>query len=176
MEQVQDAKEQAREKVQDAGAQARGRAREQVDQRSTQAGESVSSAAADARSVGQELRRQGKERPAEIADQLAERAERLGGYLKDSDSDRILNDVEDFGRRQPWAVVAAGMALGFMASRFLKASSRDRYQASRQGGTGRTNGAASGQDGVSRQYAESPPATMAPRGPVDVPAPGSYSP
>jgi ElaB/YqjD/DUF883 family membrane-anchored ribosome-binding protein len=176
-QQVQEAKEQAREKLQDAGGQAKGRAREQVDQRSTEAGDRVSSAAADARSVGEELRRQGKERPAELADQVADRAERFGGYLKDADANRILNDVEDFGRRQPWAVVAAGVAVGFVASRFLKASSRERYQASRPGaGAHHTNGMATRQDAVSRQLAESPPATMAPRGPVDDPTPGSYAP
>lgn len=39
----------------------------------------------------------------------------------------MLRDVEDFGRRQPLAVAAVGLALGFAASRFLKASSRSRY-------------------------------------------------
>jgi len=39
-----------------------------------------------------------------------------------------MADVEDFGRRQPLAVVGLGMALGFVASRFVKASSRERYQ------------------------------------------------
>jgi hypothetical protein len=125
--QVEDAKEQAKEKVQEASGQAKDRAREQVDQRSTQAGERVSAAAQDARSVGEELRRQGKDQPARLADQAADRAERLGGYLQESDADRILRDVEDLARRQPWAVAAGGLALGFVASRFLKASSRRRY-------------------------------------------------
>lgn len=122
---------QAQEKTQQAAGQARDRVREQVDQRSTQAGEQVSSAANDVRTVSEELRKQGKDKPAQLAEQAAERAERLGGYLKESDADRILRDVEDFGRRQPMAVVAAGLALGFMASRFLKASSQSRYEQSR---------------------------------------------
>jgi len=125
--QVEDPKEQAREKVQEASGQAKDRIREQVDQRSTQAGERVTAAAQDARSVGQELRRQGKEQPARLADQAADKAQRLGGYLQESDADRMLRDVEELGRRQPWAVVAGGIALGFVASRFLKASSRRRY-------------------------------------------------
>jgi ElaB/YqjD/DUF883 family membrane-anchored ribosome-binding protein len=125
---VEEVKGQAQEKVQEASGQAKDRVREQVDQRSTQAGERVASAARDARSVGEELRRQGKDQPAKVADQAADRAERLGGYLQESDADRILRDVEDFGRRQPWAVVAGGLALGFLASRFLKASSEQRYR------------------------------------------------
>jgi vacuolar-type H+-ATPase subunit H len=124
---VEQVKDQAQEKVQEASGQAKDRLREQVDQRSTQAGERVASAASDARSVGEELRRQGKDQPARLADQAADRAERLGGYLQQSDADRILRDVEDFGRRQPLALVAGGLAVGFVASRFLKASSQRRY-------------------------------------------------
>ena len=130
---AEDVKEQAQEKARDFKQEARGRATEQVDQRSTQAGDQVSTVAGDVRSVGEELRRQGKEGPARLADQAADRADRLGSYLQDSDADRILRDLEDFGRRQPWAVVAGGLALGFLASRFLKASSRERYESSYSG-------------------------------------------
>jgi hypothetical protein len=119
---------QAQDKAQEVAGQAKGRMRDQVDQRSTEAGERVSSTAQDVRSVGEELRKQGKDQPARLADQAADRAERLGGYLKESDADRILRDIEDFGRRQPWAVVAGGLALGFVGSRFLKASSQKRYE------------------------------------------------
>jgi hypothetical protein len=120
--------DQAKEKAQEAAGEAKGRVREQVDQRSTDAGQQVASTAGDLRSVGEELRKQGKDTPAKLAEQAAERTERLGSYLTESDADRILGDVEDFARRQPWAVVAGGLALGFAASRFLKASSSQRYQ------------------------------------------------
>ena len=66
--------------------------------------------------------------PRSWPEQAADRAERLGGYLKQSDADRILGDIEDFGRRQPLAVLVGGLALGFIASRLLKASSSNRYQ------------------------------------------------
>ena len=121
-------KDQAQEKARDAAANARSRAVEQIDQRSTEAGQRVSGAASDVRSVGEELRKQGKDGPAKIADQAAERAEQLGSYLEESDANRILRDAEDFGRQRPWAVVAGGLVLGFAASRFLKASSQERYR------------------------------------------------
>jgi hypothetical protein len=85
------------------------------------------SQASDLRSVGDQLRQQGKTGPAKIADQAAERAERAGNWLAETDADQILNEIENFGRRNPWAVVAGGLALGMAASRFLKASSSDRY-------------------------------------------------
>jgi hypothetical protein len=127
-EKAQEVAGQAREKAQEAAGEARSRLRDQVDQRSTEAGEKMSSTGSDLRSVGQELRKQGKETPARLADQAADRVERAGSYLAESDADRILGDVEDLGRRQPLAVLAGGMVLGIVAARFLKASSTRRYQ------------------------------------------------
>ncbi len=125
---AQDVREQAGEQVRQATGQARDRARDQVDQRSTQAGEQVHQHASDLRDVAQQLREQGKDGPAKIADQVADRAQRAGSWMKDSDGDRILSDVEDFARSNPWAVAAGGLALGFAASRLLKASSSQRYE------------------------------------------------
>jgi len=124
---AQEATQRAQQSAQHVAGEARDRAKQQIDQRSTQAGERLQSTASDVRSVGEELRKQGKHEPAKLADQAAQRAERLGGYLKESDGDRILRDVEDFGRRQPLALLAGGLVLGFAASRFLKASSSRRY-------------------------------------------------
>jgi len=120
--------EQAKDKAQQAAGQAKSTLRTQVDERSTQAGERVGGFASDVRSVGDQLREQGKDQPAKLADQAAQRAEQVGDYLKQSDADRILGDVEDFGRRQPWAVIGGGLVLGLVASRFLKASSSRRYE------------------------------------------------
>ncbi len=124
--------DQAKEKAQEAAGQAKEKAgsqlRSQVDQRSTDAGHRVAGMASDARAVSESLREQGKDQPAKLAEQAADRVERLGSYLEQSDADRILGDIEDFGRRQPWAVIAGGVALGLVASRFLKASSVERYE------------------------------------------------
>jgi uncharacterized protein YjbJ (UPF0337 family) len=123
---------QAQGKAKEAAGEARGRVREEVDRRSTEIGGRVGSSAGDARSVAEELRRQGKDAPARYVEQAADRAERLGSYLERSDGDRIVRDVEDFARRNPWAVVAGGLALGFAASRMLKASSSERYRSASQ--------------------------------------------
>jgi ElaB/YqjD/DUF883 family membrane-anchored ribosome-binding protein len=127
-ETASEVKEQAKEQAQQAAGQARDRVREQVDQRSTQAGEQVRRQAGDVRAVGQQLREQGKDGPAKLADQIADRADRVGSWLHDSDADRILGDVEEFARRNPWAVVAGGAVVGLFASRALKASSTRRYE------------------------------------------------
>jgi broad specificity phosphatase PhoE len=131
---------QAKERVQDAKQQARGRLREQVDQRSTQAGQQLGSAADDVRSVAGELRAQGKDTPARYAEQAAEKAQQLGRRLQDASGDELLRDVEDFARRNPWAIAAGGLVLGLAASRMLKASSGERYRASLSNGSGVATG------------------------------------
>jgi hypothetical protein len=125
--QVRDKAQEAQAKAKGALGQARGRFSEQVDQRSTQAGERISQQAADVRGVAEQLRNQGKDGPAGLAEQVASQADRMGDYLKGASGDRILQDVEDFARRQPMLVAAGALALGFAASRFLKASSSRRY-------------------------------------------------
>jgi hypothetical protein len=131
-ERVQETARQATGQVQEKAQQAKGQAsdklREQVDQRSTQAAEQVQPMASALRKTGEQLRNEGNEQPAKVADAVAERIERLGSYLQEADSDRMLNDVESFGRRRPWVLAAGGAVLGFVASRFLKASSSRRYQ------------------------------------------------
>ena len=135
-------KEQAKEQVQQVAGQAKeqarnvaDQARSQVDERSTQYGQKVTEHASSVRSVADHLRSQGKESEAKYAEQAAEKIEKAGSWLTESDADKILREVEDFGRRRPWAVIGAGVALGVAASRMMKASSVQRYESSRSVGT-----------------------------------------
>lgn len=126
-EKVQQVAEEARERAVQVKEEGRNLIRSQVEERSSQAGQQVHSTAQDLRTVADQLRQQGQETPANIADQVAERAERVAGYLRTSDGDRLLSDIEDAARRNPWAVIAGGVFLGFAASRLLKSSSTMRY-------------------------------------------------
>jgi hypothetical protein len=126
---AQEVQQQAGQKAQELKSQAGGRIRAELDSRSTQAGEQLSSTADAFRRVGQELRGEQKEGPARLAEQVADRAERAGRYLTETDGDGILRDLEQFARRRAWLVAVAGAAVGFLASRFVKAS------ASRDGGS-----------------------------------------
>lgn len=168
-EKAQEIAGQAQEKAGEAAQQAKGQVRTQVDERSTQAGQQVTSTASDIRSVADSLRQQGQDKPAQLAEQAAQRAEKLGSYLTESDADRIMHDVEDFARRQPWAVVAGGLFLGFAASRLLKASSTDRYQQRA------TSGPSWNQPGPTQRLAPAPQASTA-RFDRDLPAgPGEFA-
>ncbi|MDX6452569.1 MAG: hypothetical protein QOH16_2618 [Gaiellaceae bacterium] len=136
-DQTQSATDQVKERVQDVAEQAKGQTREQlrtqISQRSTQAGEQMSSAAGAMRKTSEHLRVEGKDSVAKVIDGAAERSERLGSYLSRADGDQILRDVEDLARKQPWLFVGGSAVVGFLASRFMKASSSNRYQGAASG-------------------------------------------
>jgi len=101
-----------------------------VDERTRLLGEQIGSTARDLRKVGDELRGSSTLAPlAEYADQGAALVDRLAAYLSDADADRLMGDIENLARRQPWAFAAGAAALGFAGSRFLKTSSARRYRA-----------------------------------------------
>jgi hypothetical protein len=139
-EALQDQAQQVTQKAKEVKGTVQDSVRDQVDNRSTQAGDQVTSVSEAMRNMGDQLRSQGNDLPAQLAHQAAERAEQLGRYLREADADRILGDVEDFGRRQPWVMAAAGLAIGVTAARFIKASGRRRYQAASDGGGAPTAG------------------------------------
>jgi len=95
---------------------------------STQTGTQLLFTADAMRRTGKQLQQEGKDGPAKVTDAVAARAERLGNYMTAANTDQILRDVEDFARRQPWLVAIGGTTLGFLASRFMKASSSRRYE------------------------------------------------
>ena len=135
MDDTAQAQERAQDKAKEVAGEAKSRLSDQVDQRSTQAGQQLSSAADDVRSVADQFRTQGKDMPARYAEQAAEKAEQVGQRLQTASGDELLRDVEDFARKNPWAVAAGGLVLGLAASRMLKASSTQRYRSSMENGS-----------------------------------------
>jgi ElaB/YqjD/DUF883 family membrane-anchored ribosome-binding protein len=126
--QTEDVAAKAQEKAMELKEQGRNKLRETVDERSSQAGGQARQFAQVLRRSGEQLREQGDGRQvAGMTEGAAERIERLGGYLEQTSGDELLRDAEDFARRRPWMVAGIGLAVGLMASRFLKASSERRY-------------------------------------------------
>jgi len=120
--------QQIQEKASETKARTRERVREQIDTRSTETGEQMTNTASALRQTAQRLRSEEQETQAKILEQIAERTERFGRYLTESDGDRLLRDVERIARQRPWLVAGAGTVLGFLAARFTKASSSRRYE------------------------------------------------
>jgi ElaB/YqjD/DUF883 family membrane-anchored ribosome-binding protein len=133
---AQQAVQQVQERAREAKGQAGNRVRRLVDERSGDAASQVRSTAEAMRRTGSQLREEGNDAPARITEAIAERAERLGAYLEQADSDRMLRDLEGFARRQPWLVAAGGFVAGLLGSRFLKASSAGRYSSANGSNSG----------------------------------------
>lgn len=64
-----------------------------------------------------------------LADLGVVNLERVGSYLTDSDGDRLVSDVEKFGREKPLALAATGLILGIVGSRMIKASASQNNRA-----------------------------------------------
>jgi ElaB/YqjD/DUF883 family membrane-anchored ribosome-binding protein len=167
-EAVSSAQEQVQDKAQDMQQQASDRLRQQVDTRSTQVGEQTTALAGALRRAGEQLEQNGNGQPARLVRQASQQLERVGGYLRDSNADRILGGVEDFARSRPWVAGGIGALAGFVGSRFLKASSGRRYEQQRQLGQSAPQGtrvgmiAAQTYAGPDGEYEREPVAAGAP--------------
>jgi hypothetical protein len=120
--------QQIQEKASEAKARTRDRLREQIDTRSSESGEQMTSTASALRQTAQRLRAEQREPQAKALEQIAERAERFGQYLTETDGERMLRDIERIARSRPLLVAGGGTVLGFLAARFTKASSSRRYE------------------------------------------------
>jgi hypothetical protein len=59
---------------------------------------------------------------ASLADTAAQQVDRAGQFLRQTDFQGVVRGAEDFARRQPAVFLGGALALGLVASRFLKAS------------------------------------------------------
>ncbi len=149
--QVGQVKEQAKQQTQQLGAQAR----QQASELANRGGEQVKSQLANQkheasqrevpvqsalRETGQQLRKQGQGSVAGYADQAADQVERVSGYLRETDVDEIVDEARGFARRRPGVFLGGAVALGFLATRFLKSTSQEAGSAGN--GSGATSRAA----------------------------------
>lgn len=77
------------------------------------------------RETGQQLRKQGQGSVAGYADKAADQVERFSGYLRETEVDEIMDEARGFARRRPAVFLGGAVALGFLATRFLKSTSQD---------------------------------------------------
>lgn len=92
-----------------------------TDDQLTKAGDMLDQVAGAVRKSGDQLRSD-QPQVAGFADTAAGEVEKAARFLREADLDMILQETESFARRQPAVFIGAALALGFAASRFLKAS------------------------------------------------------
>lgn len=77
------------------------------------------------RETAQQLRKQGQGSVAGYADQASDQVERFSGYLRETEVDEMVDEARDFARNRPALFLGGALALGFLATRFLKSSSQE---------------------------------------------------
>jgi ElaB/YqjD/DUF883 family membrane-anchored ribosome-binding protein len=125
---VDQAKDVVSAQATDAVERGRGMVQEQLDQRSTTLGEQLGSTSRALRQTAQQARQEGNEQQARLVESAAERADRASAFLIEADGERLLSEVEDFARRQPWVLAGVGFLAGAVLARAMKASSGRRYE------------------------------------------------
>jgi hypothetical protein len=120
--------DEAKQRTTEVRQQARTKLRDQLDQRSTEIGQQLGSVGTAVGEAARKLREDGNAPAADLTERAAEKVGQLATYLEHADGDRMLHDVEDVARRQPMLVAAGGLVIGFVGSRFLKASSARRFR------------------------------------------------
>jgi ElaB/YqjD/DUF883 family membrane-anchored ribosome-binding protein len=132
-----DAASAVQDKTLELKEQGRGKLGQTLDRRTTEAGGQARHVARALRQTSSQMTAQADhtgQQVAQAAGWAADRVERLGGYLEQTNGDHLLRDAEEFARRRPWMVAGMGLVAGLAASRFLKASSERRYGSSGSNG------------------------------------------
>jgi hypothetical protein len=119
---AEELKDTVRESSTQLSSTARGWMQQEADQRTSAVASQARTIAGAMRQTSSRLNQDGQPQAARVTDTVAERVERLAGYLDQADGERLMSDVQDLARRNPWAFAAAGLFAGFAASRFMKAS------------------------------------------------------
>jgi hypothetical protein len=165
--------QEAQQKVSEVKEQGSVKAREELDRRTNQLGRQTISLAEALRRTGQDMQQQGQGNGVDrVTSGVADRLERVGGYLEGARGENMLRDAEQFARQHAWLVAGGAAFAGLLASRFLKASSEGRYD--RDVRAGRTGRYTWSPGTTSDLYAETDP-ELGPYGRVEQPVPAGRS-
>lgn len=125
-QQAQKVVEQTQQKAGEVLDQAKNQTKSWAEERKQAMAQSLSTVADAVMQTSESLRGQGSDtgKVADFTDRAAEYADKAAGYLRDTSVDQMIGQVEDFGRREPVMFLVGAAALGFLAARFLKSSSR----------------------------------------------------
>jgi uncharacterized protein YjbJ (UPF0337 family) len=94
----------------------------QVSSQKDRAAEGLGSVAQALRQTGQQLREQDQIGVTQYIDRAADQVDRISGYLGRRDVGQLVDDVEDFARRQPALFLGGAFVLGLLGARFIKSS------------------------------------------------------
>jgi len=122
----QDLLQQAKQTTNEVVNQVQQQANEQITHQKDAAADQLSTVVNAVRRFGETLNNEGGGPIARFAAQYGDKAadglDRVARYLRDQDPKRLLNDVQNFGRRQPALMIGGAFLLGFAGARIIKSS------------------------------------------------------
>jgi len=95
---------------------------EQVDKGYHKAAEMLSGALTDLDEVAKVLDERGRHQASSLMHSATGRAERVSEYLENTKTQELVSDANEYARKHIWTVVAAGVAIGLLTSRFIRAA------------------------------------------------------
>lgn len=122
----QDLLKQAKQTTNEVVSQVQEQANSQINRQKETTASELSTVVNAVRRFGETLRNEG-EGPigrfaAQYGDKAADGIDRFARYLREQDPKRLLNDVQNFGRRQPALMIGGMFLLGFAGARIIKSS------------------------------------------------------
>ena len=122
----QDLLQQAKQTTSEVVNQVQQRAGDQINRQKETAASELSTVVNAVRRFGETLNNEGNGPIARFAAQYGDKAanglDRMAKYLREQDPKRLLDDVQNFGRRQPALLIGGAFLLGFAGARLIKSS------------------------------------------------------
>lgn len=122
----QDLLQQAKQTTNEVVSQVQQQANSQINRQKETAASELSTVVNAVRRFGETLNNEGQGPIARFAAQYGDKAanslDRAARYLREQDPKQLLNDVQNFGRRQPALLIGGAFLLGFAGARIIKSS------------------------------------------------------
>jgi len=122
----QDLLQQAKQTTNEVVNQVQQQANSQINRQKETTASELSTVVNAVRRFGETLNNEGDGPIARFAAQYGDKAadglDRVARYLREQDPKRLLNDVQNFGRRQPALMIGGAFLLGFAGARIIKSS------------------------------------------------------
>ncbi len=113
---------QAKQAVSDSLSDVKGQLQSTFDDRKTQASGRLGGFATALRQTSEQLNAQNEPAFAQYAQSAADQIENWSTMLQTKNLNDLVNEVQDFARRQPEVFIAGSLAAGLLLGRFLKSS------------------------------------------------------
>src|SRR4051812_8101335 len=119
---IQDVQQKAQDTASTVVQQVQQLAETNVSSQKQRVSETLDAVAKTLRDSGEGVREQ-QPQVASVVDQAAQRVEKFSTFIRDRDVNELVTEAENFARREPLIFLGGALAVGFIAARFVKASS-----------------------------------------------------